>query len=467
MEDIYEKVLKYAESEEMFSSIRAVLAGVSGGGDSMAMLDLLCRLRERYDFLLRVVHVNHGIRGDEALRDQRLVEKICSELGIPCSVYCYDVPALARNWGTGHEEAGRMARKAAFSEERKLLVRMGLSGREIVTALAHNKNDLAETMLHHLARGTGIRGLSSMKPLSGEVIRPLLCLERREIDKYLNIRHIPYVTDYTNLSDDYTRNRIRHHVLPVMEQEINTKAVCHMAETSVLLGMAEEYLKEQGRALLDTAEKDGEFLFRSDFFGQKEILKMYAVREALEVLSGRKKDLSLLHVRNVLVLLGGRTGARIPLPYGLEAVRVYEGILLRRREEENRGVNVPGEEVELPFSGILDCPYGSFHTRIFSYSGQKILEKKYTKWMDCDKIKYGLTVRTRKNGDYLVINREGNRKKLTRCMIDDKIPAEDRGQIPLIASGQEIVWIVGGRMSESCKITSETRRVLQIEYQGK
>lgn len=465
-DEIYRKIQKYIEDTKMFQKTAAVLAGVSGGGDSMTMLDVLVRLREEYGFFLQVVHVNHKIRGEEAERDQRLVEKICREKGISCKACVYDVPELAAREKIGLEEAGRKARREAFllaGEE----LRKNFDGR-VLTALAHNKNDVAETMLHHLARGTGIRGLSSMKAVSKDLIRPLLCLERREIDEYLKERNIPYVLDRTNLEDDYTRNRIRHHILPAMEREINERAVSHMAGTAAMLEQAEEYLARQGKLLLRERETErGDFLFREDFFAGEEILQTYAVREALERLSGQRRDLSLYHIRTVLGMQDRRTGARADLPYGTEAVRTYDGVLLRKKRTEKDPETKEEACWPLPVPGELKCPLGVFRTKVFSYSGEKILEKKYTKWLDCDKIKYGLTVRTRKSGDYLVINREGNRKKLTRCMIDDKIPGESRESVPLLAAGDEVFWIVGERLGESGRITPETRTVLQIEYQGK
>ena len=308
-----------------------------------------------------------------------------------------------------------------------------------------------------------------MKPVSGGLIRPLLCIERKEIDEYLKERKISYVLDRTNLEDHYTRNRIRHHIIPVMEQEINEKTVSHMAETAELLEKTEEYLSCQGRKLLKTAEADsGEFLFRPAFFDQPKIIQTYAVREALEKTADQRQDLSLIHIKTVLEMQNKRTGSRADLPYGLEAARTYEGVILREKKQEKSPQDENGEKVwSLPVPGELRCPLGIFRTEIFSYSGQKILEKKYTKWMDCDKIKYGLTVRTRKSGDYMVINGKGNRKKLTRCMIDDKVPGEYRDQIPLIAAGSEVLWAVGERSGESARITSVTRTVLQIEYQGR
>lgn len=465
---IYHKIQKYTEENNMFLQAGAVLAGVSGGGDSMAMLDMLIRLSEAQGFFLQVIHVNHMIRGQEAERDQKLVEEVCRKKGISCQVYVRDVPGLAARLGIGLEEAGRMARKEAFLAAGSRLEEKTGGGGRILTALAHNKNDLAETMLHHLARGTGIRGLSSMKPVNGELIRPLLCLERREIDEYLKERQIPYALDGTNLEDDYTRNRIRHHIIPAMEKEINAKAVSHMAETAAILEMAEEYLSGMGRGLLRSCGTEEGFLFREDFFENEKILQTYAVREALEEIAGQRKDLALIHINAVLDLWNGRTGSCADLPRGIEAVRRYEGVLLRKKAPEDKaGTLLRGSSWQIPVPGVLECPFGIFRTKIFSYSGEKILEKKYTKWMDCDKIKYGLTVRARRSGDYLVINQAGNKKKLTRCMIDDKIPGELRENIPLVAVGNEVLWIVGGRMSGSCRITSGTARVLQIEYQEK
>ena len=157
------------------------------------------------------------------------------------------------------------------------------------------------------------------------------------------------------------------------------------------------------------------------------------------------------------------------LPYRLYAVRDYNGILLRNMHETSaydNGTVEFGRELMLPVPGRLEGLPGTLVTRIFSYKNEKIEEKKYTKWLDYDKIKFGLSVRTRKTGDFLVLNEQGNHKKLNRCMIDDKIPAEMRDQIPLVVSGQEVLWIVGGRMGEKYKITSGTRTVLEIIYEG-
>ena len=159
-----------------------------------------------------------------------------------------------------------------------------------------------------------------------------------------------------------------------------------------------------------------------------------------------------------------RTGASVKLPYNLEAAKTYEGIIIRKKNPENP--DRESREYQLPLNGSLACSLGNFETKIFSWSDQKICEKKYTKWLDYDRIKYDISVRTRKTGDYLTVNSQGHRKKLTRCMIDEKVPREQRDSIPLITEGSEVLWIVGGRMNERYKITSETKNVLEIKYQG-
>lgn len=303
-----------------------------------------------------------------------------------------------------------------------------------------------------------------MKPRKDGIIRPVLCLERREIDEYLKERQIPCALDSTNLEDEYTRNRIRHHLIPVLESEINERAVSHMTETAELIGQAETYLSEQGKSLAEKARtKEKCFLFEDVFFKKEEILQKYAIREAIEQLAGHCRDLSMLHIKKVIDLYGSRTGTMISLPFAILAERTYEGIRLSVKKKETKKEK---NEYRLPVPGEMECMYGKFETKIFAWSDQKICEKKYTKWLDYDKMKYDISVRTRREGDYLIVNSAGQRKKISRCMIDEKIPRELRDEIPLAAVGNEILWLVGGRINERYKITSETKNVLEIKYQG-
>ena len=473
------EVLAYIKQNKMINKKDVILAGVSGGSDSMAMLHLLKELQQKLDFILRVVHVHHGIRGQEADRDSSFVENICREWQISCCVYHYDVPGLSREWKLGEEETGRIVRKEAFQKEISACKKQWSDSRSpgagIKIALAHNQEDLAETMLHNLCRGTGLRGLCTMRPVDGEIIRPILCLSREEISNYLKEEHISHIQDSTNLSDGYTRNRIRHHILPALEQHVNTKAASHMAETAARIFQAEEYLEQQGSLALNEFHTDTGYYFTERFFSQPQIIQTYALQQAMENLAGRRKDLTAVHYEKVLALYEMQTGKRISLPYHMEARRDYEGVRLLVRMDgsatenpvrtgQNEEKSVCGTELSIP--GTVTSPLGTFSAEIFSYEGQKIEEKKYTKWMDYDRIVENPCIRARRTGDYMVINAQGNTKKLNRCMIDEKIPSEKRDEIPLIACGNEILWMVGSRMNERYKINPQTRKVLVLNYQG-
>lgn len=461
---MYRKVKEYIREYEMIRAGDRVLAGVSGGPDSVAMLHLLREYSKECPFFLEAVHVNHGIRGEEAMRDQRFVEELCREMGVPCRVFCFSVPDLAKEWKTGHEEAGRRVRKEAF--ERAVRELGDSEGQELRTriALAHNRNDRAETMLHHLARGTGIRGLAGIRPVSGDIIRPVLCLERKEIDHYLKERGLRSVEDSTNCEDIYTRNRIRHHVLPLMESEINERALEHMASAADVLLRADAYLARQGAELLGRCEREPcSYLFPDSFFREEAIVREYALMQAVEELAGSRSNLSAVHIKEIMDLEGCRVGSRADLPFGLTAKSEYGGIRLERAAMPEAKAS---DEWELPVNGQLDCALGSFETRIFCYRDEKISEKKYTKWLDYDKIKYQISVRTRREGDFLVINPAGQKKKLSRCFIDEKIPREERGRVALVTCGSEVLWMVGGRINDAYKIGKSTKNVLEIRYQG-
>ena len=266
-----------------------------------------------------------------------------------------------------------------------------------------------------------------------------------------------------------------------------------MAETAARISQAEEYLTQQSSQILEEFQTDTGYYFTEKFFAQPQIIQIYALQQAMESLAGKRKDLTAVHYEKVLALHEMQTGKRISLPYNMEARRVYEGVRLSlRKEEQSSGMNdwrtVSGQnnikkadikavetackddtaamKWEVCIPGTVTSPLGTFSAEIFSYEGQKIEEKKYTKWLDYDRIIGNPCIRTRQTGDYMVINAQGNTKKLNRCMIDEKIPSEKRDEIPLIACGNEILWMVGSRMNERYKINPQTRKVLVLNYQG-
>ena len=236
------KVLEYVKKYRMIEPGDIIVAGISGGADSVCLLFMLLAIRPIIPFSLRVVHVNHGIRID-AFQDASYVKALCDKWEIPFFLIEEDIHERAKKHGHSVEEEGRIVRYEAFARI--------LDGQKGKIAVAHNSNDRAETMLFHLFRGTGLGGLSGIPPVNGNIIRPLLCLERNEIEHWLQKQNISFCQDSTNDSDNYTRNRIRHHILPYAENEIFRGAVSHMAQTADQLLAAEHYLHLQTNAAME------------------------------------------------------------------------------------------------------------------------------------------------------------------------------------------------------------------------
>lgn len=461
-----QKVKVYVERFHMIEPKDTIVLGISGGADSVCLLKILARWKEAWGISLRAVHVHHQLRGEEADADERFVRELCENEGIPCRVFHEDVQGMAQREKIGLEEAGRIARYRCFAT-----VCEDVGGGKI--ALAHHQDDLAETMLHHLVRGTGMAGLCSLKPVSGNRIRPLLCLEKEEILVYLKAAGQPWRTDSSNLEDDYTRNRIRHHVLEELKTEVNPRAVRHMAqlseeleETRVVLA---QVAAEKRRQYVRKSEKG--MLLAEELKKEPDLIGRQIVHDLLKEISGKQKDFTRIHVEAVQELWNRKVGARRDLPYGMQAIRMYDGIYLERKaekcktrdSEKNAGIqmNVQSEGTESFQIGELTLTV-SRTARDFG----EIPEKKYTKWFDYDRIKQTLVIRHRQPGDRICLFDGGGSKKLKDYLIDRKIPAQKRDQLWLLADGSDILWIIGDRISAAYKVTAESQRILQAEIKG-
>ncbi|MDO5345079.1 MAG: tRNA lysidine(34) synthetase TilS [Lachnospiraceae bacterium] len=442
-----------------------VIAGVSGGADSVCLLALLRAYGRQCPFELYAVHVEHGIRGEASLADARFVEKLCREWGIPCLVERTDVAARAAWTGQTLEEAGRQARYEIFEQ---CACRLG-AGR---IAVAHNRNDQAETVLLNLSRGSGVRGLGGIRPVRGRIIRPLLFTGRGEIEAWLKEQGISYCTDATNLKKDYTRNRLRLDILPRMEQEVNREAVKHLAECAAQLQRAEDYLQKQAGRLYEgwvRRTEDGLEIELAKFLEAEELMQEYVLRLCVSRILRQQglKDYTAGHIRQMKELARMDCGKKMDFPGGLQAVR-QNGVLRMRVRERTLAEGRAAAEtavVPLPASGIYEILGRRF---LAEYGERKenmqvFPEKKYTKLLAYDTISHNVCLRTRRTGDYLIINQEGGRKKLKDYLIDEKIPREERDGILLLAEGSHILWVVGHRISEAAKITNETKKFLKIQ----
>lgn len=446
---MYQKVKAYVKKWHMLQKEDSVIAGISGGADSVCLLFMLLKLQKELGFALMAVHVNHGIRGAEAERDEAYVKRLCRQWNVRLKVYRENVPAYAKEHGMTEEEAGRDIRRTCFC---KVLKEWG--GTKI--ALAHHENDNVETLLWNLCRGTGIRGLGGIAPVNDVWIRPLLCVKRREIESYLKKRGISYCTDTTNADRRYMRNRIRMDVIPYLEDCVNTESVSHMGKTMERMYELEQYILEEVGKYKEscTGWKNGRRIIRqTEYTKIPKALRDNVLHEILCETAGRRKDIEEVHIQMLRDLFTKQVGKRIDLPYGVTAIRTYEGVRFEKNIPE---ASYAGDENEL------------FSVRVFDREPGNVTfpEKIYTKWFDYDIIKNTVKIRHRIAGDSIVINRYGGRKKLKQYFTDQKVPQEDRDKIWIAADGDEVLWIVGYRQSQKYQITEKTTKILEIQYYG-
>ena len=460
------KVRDYMREHEMTAPGDAVIVALSGGADSVCLLTVLKQLATP-EFLLRAVHVHHGIRGAEADRDEAFAQKLCESLSVPlCVAYCH-VPAYAAEHGLSEEEAGRILRYQVLEKEAGKWEQELPAGSRVKIALAHHRDDNAETILHHLLRGSGLTGLAGIRPVQGRRIRPLLCVGREEIRAHLEAGHISWCEDSTNQSPDYTRNRIRSQVLPLLKTAVNEQAEEHILQAGQIIGQADAYLRQQAEEIWHEAvcgrEEDLAAIPLTAFARQPEILKTYLIRHMLDQLHPGWKDIGSRHFTAIAELAGKPVGSRLDLPGGLMARTGYETLEIVRKTEREVSVKTEsGADGEI--HGRQTVP--ELHMTVFSrQKDQEIPKNQYTKWFDYDKIKGTLSVRTRRTGDYLILP-SGGSKTIARYMIDEKIPKEKREQILLLAEGSHVLWVVGFRISEYYKIEEHTENILQVTCDG-
>ena len=460
------KLSRFISQRKLLRKGDRVVIGVSGGADSMCLLDLLDVLRGGSGLKLRVVHVHHGLR-EAADEEAAFVESECAERGIPCRTVRVDVRAYSRANSCGTEEAARILRLEALEEAAGEWDREEKDGRTARIALAHHLEDQAETVLFRLARGTSLRGLAGMEAENGRIIRPMLCLTRKEIEEHLKEQGLSWKEDESNASEEYARNRIRHKVLPLLAETVNEQAACHIAEAAEDVRRAENYLDSQAaRRMKACRDADGSCvipkLLRSD-----PALLGRMLRQVICDAAGSEKDVGRIHVEELEALCRKKGNGRISLPYGLTAVKSYDRLFIRK--EEAGGGSEPGTPaVPAEIPGAQAGPFSreEYDVEILERPRGKLSlpASEYTKWFDYDKILSLLQFRTRRRGDRITTADDGSGKSLADFMIDRKIPAPLRDRFILPFAGREVLWVPEYRRSELYKVTDRTKRILSITW---
>ena len=463
--DSIDKIKAVIKDNELIKEGERVVVGVSGGADSVCLLLVLKEIMPLE--CITAVHINHGIRGDEAARDEDFVLQLCKRQGIRLEIRRLDVPLFARDNKISEEEAGRVLRYRVFEEIRLLY-------KADKIAVAHNLNDVAETFLMNLSRGSGITGLTGIKLRSGVLIRPLIKTSRTEIEEIVTYLGEGFITDSTNNSLIYTRNRIRKRVIPELE-EVNERAVSHINDACERLEKIEGYIiKEAANAYKSYVTKGKDIFISNEILTLDEVIIEEVLHKALSEAAGRARDIGSVHISYLLELFNKQVGREIDLPYKVRAFREYKGIRLKgsaNKSESGESIQVlpelllHTEDVE----GISTVASEEDNIRLTFEDGsvKNLSQNSCIRWFDYDKIAENVMVRFKEEGDFLVISPEGDKKKLKKYFVDSKIPSDKRGGIPLVVSGNDVLWIIGYRTGEGARITKSTKKLLKMEIKRK
>ena len=445
MSKLFLEFQKFILDEALINEGDKVLAALSGGSDSVCLLLLLNELKKNIPFELSAMYMDHMIRGDESREDGLFAKSLCDKLGIPFYLEQRQVPKFAKDKGMSLEEAARFLRYEALWERAKSI------SPDAKLAVAHNLQDQCETLLFRMARGTGPKGMAGMRPKDGNLIRPILFADKSDILNYLAEKEQSYRTDKTNEDTSYSRNRVRKNIIPEL-LELNPSALSHIGKLArqmdeLVTDLELRACEYVGANLLDT--KAGLLLKTEELAETPELFRTATIREFIRMSGQSLKDISSIHYETMVSLLDGETGKSLNLPNGVRVSKTYEGLLVKYDKNEQ----------------FEKVSFGTIETKTFPYEeGMTLPTNFYTKWFDYDKIKDAVSLRTRDKGDYIVIHPDGSKKKLKEWLIHEKIPRELRDTLPLVVSGNEVLWIVGHRTGEGARISPETKVVLQVEY---
>lgn len=456
-----EKVKKTIEKYNLLKKGDHVIVGVSGGPDSISLLYVLFSLRKEFQLKLSVVHINHLLRGKDSDEDAAYVKKYCENIGIPFYSYKINIKKISRQLGISEEEAGRKARYDTFHEVLKKV-------RANKIAIAQNMNDQAETLLMRLTRGSGLDGLSGIDYIrDNTIIRPLLDITRSEIELFCQNKHLHPRIDKTNLKAIYTRNKIRLELIPYLEENFNSNMIYNLWKTAKILQEDRNFLQEKADHVYQQCaieSYDKIHLNKTILHAEHPSIKKRLLLKAAGKLNVHK-DIGTIHLDNILKLIeSDRTSSRLDLPEGLKVQIGYEDVVFSKAIKNHLYFSFYypirwGENINIKeLNAILKTEIVENNKTI------KISKDPYIKCFDYEKITQPLIVRTRKKGDlFSPLGMRGS-KKLKDFFIDEKIPGDLRDQIPLISCAQDILWVIGYRMSEKYKVDEKTKKILVLEF---
>ncbi len=468
MQEMLDKVFETITRQKLVEKGDTVLVAVSGGPDSVCLLHALHVLAEKLEIKLAAVHINHMLRGEESEGDENYTRELCVRLEVDLYCRSVDIRQLSQKEGLSLEEAGREAR---YKEFELLADRTGAA----VIAVAHNKNDQAETILMNIIRGTGLQGLAGMEHRRGRIIRPLLDISRHEIENYCRENELNPRTDSSNLKGDFTRNRIRLELIPGINRSFGGDITESLHRMASLVRCDNSYLETEARkaceVCVDEQGKAYVFLKLDQLKALHPAICGRVLRMAVGRVKGNIKGIAVKHIDDITELIfRSRTGSSIMLPGGIRAEISYSRLKIHINNESgkkirfNQPVIIPGSNHVEELGATMEASLENIPVQVDKYD--RIGYNSLVQFFDYDRLKQGINIRNRREGDVFSPLKSNGSRKLKEYFIDIKMPREKREEIPLIALDNEIVWVVGNKISDKFKVTENTKRVLKLSFTG-
>ncbi|MDV2989045.1 MAG: tRNA lysidine(34) synthetase TilS [Dehalogenimonas sp.] len=469
MRQLEKWVLDFITGHRLVSRGERVVAAVSGGADSVCLLSILHKYQTELGITLAVAHLDHGLRGAESDADAEFVRALAARLDLPAVITRRDVTAYQAEYRLTPEEAAREVRYQFLSE-------VAESGGATSVAVAHTKSDHVETVMLHLLRGSGLSGLVGLKEAVTlrykrieclQIIRPLICLTRAEVETYCRLAGLEFRTDSTNESLTPTRNRIRRQLLPEIRRDFNPRIDEALDRLSQLAADEQDFISGEAGCAAEKLIIRQSGLAVIDQRGLAALhpaLRRSVLKQALAEALGSPKDIEAGHIEDMMDIAAGNAGRAIDLPAGLVFAAGYGELYLGR---DLAGLNpLPPLEGEyrLNIPGVTEFSGRRVTAEIIDNTGDRPAAEGMVMLMDYDKAGGDLTVRARRPGDRFQPQGMSQEKKLKDYFIDARVPRPWRDRVPVVVSPGQIVGLAGYRLDDRVKVTAATVRVLRLDF---
>ena len=466
MNEYLDKITKTITDNQLLSLGDKIVVGLSGGVDSVALLGLLIELKNKYDLSIYPIYVHHNMR-DNANEDVVFCTRLCETFEVQCNIVFVDVPSEVEKSKKSGEEVARNLRYKALRAYKNEL---GAS----CIVIAHHKEDQAETIIHRFLRGAGGLGLKGMSFASEDLIRPLLEFSKKELIDYVGLKGYGHVTDESNLDTKYTRNKIRHVLIPYLEKEFNPNLTNSLLRLSQILSEDEKYMEAEALRIFEKVRVGSTGLQVEKLNSFPKAIQRRVIRLSILKFKGNLKNIEYVHIERVITLLNQQSGKRVTLCENIVVLKEFDKLrFINENSTHNSNLGFAISLDTVPIKGYIQEANIAFSIRqidqveykeLINYKDSfKISKNVYTKWFDYDRIKANLVLRSRKSGDFIRIHKDGGSKTIKKVFVDKKIPVSKRNAVLMLADGKEIIWVVGVRVNPTYAVSAETKNIIEVE----